>query len=69
MLDDRVHEEIYLFEHATVTALRAGLAKWFTRYNDWRPHETLDNLTPTVVYQTKPASPHNAPKDATSDAA
>ena len=33
------------------------------------PHETQGNLTPTVVYQTKPASPHNAPKDATSDAA
>ena len=63
------YEEIYLFEHATVTALRAGLTKWFTRYNDWRPHQTQGNLTPTVVYQTKLASPHNAPKDATSEAA
>jgi putative transposase len=46
------YEEIYLFEHATVHALRAGLRKWFGRYNDWRPHETLGNLTPAVVYQT-----------------
>ena len=46
------HEEIYLFEHATVHALRAGLRKWFGRYNDWRSHEALGNLTPAVVYQT-----------------
>jgi putative transposase len=51
------YEEIYLFEHATVTALRAGLTKWFVRYNDWRPHETFGNLTPTVVYQTTNESP------------
>ena len=38
------YEEIYLFEHSTVTALRAGVGKWFVRYNDWRPHETLGNL-------------------------
>ena len=44
------YEEIYLFEHATVIALCAGLEKWFERYNDWRPHAALDNLTPTVVY-------------------
>lgn len=44
------YEEIYLFEHATVIELCAGLEKWFERYNDWRPHAALDNLTPTVVY-------------------
>ena len=45
------YEEIYLFEHSTVTALRAGVGKWFVRYNDWRPHEALGNLTPAVFYQ------------------
>jgi hypothetical protein len=25
--------------------------KWFVRYNDWRPHETLGNLTPAAFYQ------------------
>ena len=40
------YEEIYLFEHSTLPALRLGLAKWFSRYNDWRPHETHRNLTP-----------------------
>ena len=24
----------------------------FGRYNDWRPHETLGNQTPAMVYQT-----------------
>lgn len=51
------YEEIYLFEHATITALREGLAKCFGRYNDWRPHESLGNLTPAEVYQTGPGSP------------
>jgi len=46
------YEEIYLFEHSTVHTLRTGLRKWFGRYNDWRPHETLGNLTPAMVYQT-----------------
>ncbi len=63
------YEEIYLFEHATVPVLRAGLAKWFSRYNDWRPHETLDNLTPAVVYQTTPRSPENILDEATLKAA
>ena len=63
------YEEIYLFEHATVTALRAGLMKWFGRYNDWRPHETLGNLTPAAVYQTAPAGPKITPHAATPEAA
>ncbi len=63
------YEEIYLFEHATVTALRAGLMKWFGRYNDWRPHETLGNLTPAAVYQTAPAGPEITPHAAPPEAA
>ncbi len=42
------YEEIYLFEHSTVTALRAGAGKWFVRDNDWRPHATLSKLTPAM---------------------
>ena len=63
------YEEIYLFEHSTLPALRVGLAKWFGRYNDWRPHETLGNLTPAVVYQTAPQSPQDTPEAATPEAA
>jgi putative transposase len=46
------YEEIYLFEHATLPALRTGLEKWFERYNEWRPHEALGNLTPDAVYRS-----------------
>jgi putative transposase len=48
------YEEIYLREHATVIALRSGIANWFERYNGWRPHQALGNLTPDAVYQTRP---------------
>ena len=44
------YEEIYLFEHATIIELYAGLEKWFERYNHWRPHASLGNQTPAVVY-------------------
>lgn len=46
------YERTYLLEHATVTTLRESFRKWFKRYNDLRSHETLDNLTPTAIYQT-----------------
>ncbi len=32
------------------TALIDGLDRWFDRYNSWRPHEALGNLTPDHVY-------------------
>ncbi len=51
------YEEIYLYEHATMVALKAGLVRWFVRYNDWRPHETHGNRTPQVVYQTRHPAP------------
>jgi putative transposase len=63
------YEEIYLFEHSTVTALRAGVGKWFVRYNDWRPHETLGNLTPAALYQNALTGPDEAPGVTTPEAA
>lgn len=45
------YEEIFLREHATLGALRAGLADWFKRYNEWRPHQALGNLTPAAFHQ------------------
>ena len=44
------YECIYLHGHGTLTDMRRELARWFDRYNGWRPHEHLDNLTPTTVY-------------------
>lgn len=63
------YEEIYLFEHSTLPTLRAGLAKWFGRYNDWRPHQALGNLTPAVVYQTAPQSSQSGAQATTPNAA
>jgi len=63
------YELIYLFEHATVSDLLKSLAKWFDRYNHWRPHESLGNLTPAVVYQTVRQSPQEAPETPTEKAA
>ena len=51
------YEKIYLREHATVIALRSGIATWFDRYNSWRPHEALGNLTPDEVHRPDPAAP------------
>ncbi|KAB2637974.1 MAG: transposase [Verrucomicrobia bacterium] len=63
------YARIYLLEHATLTALRASLLAWFTRYNDWRPHETHGNATSSVIYQTRTANPPDDPEAATLEAA
>ena len=47
------YEDIYLREYATIPALFEGLKNWFDRYNTWRPHEALGNLTPDTVYQSR----------------
>jgi putative transposase len=51
------YEEIYLKEHSTIPALRLGLQIWFERYNHWRPHQNLGNLTPALVYQPPQGAP------------
>jgi len=50
------YEDIYLREYATIPALAAGLARWFERYNAWRPHQALGNLTPNKVYRSSAAA-------------
>ncbi len=45
------YEEIYIKEHATIPALERGLRIWFERYNEWRPHQSLVNQTPSRVYR------------------
>jgi putative transposase len=45
------YEDIYLKEYATVPALTAGLNDYFDLYNYERPHQSLQDLTPAVVYQ------------------
>ncbi len=48
------YEEIYLHEHSIIPVLKAGLNRWFHRYNTWRPHQTLVNLTPQASTKTGP---------------
>lgn len=47
------HEDVYLHEYATLPALEEGLRKWFKRYNEWRPHQSLGNRTPQIAYKDR----------------
>lgn len=48
------YEDIYLREYVDIPALVSGVTSWFERYNTWRPHEALGNLTPAAVYDQRP---------------
>ena len=47
------YESIYLNSYADLWEQEAALKKWFVRYNNWRPHQTFENLTPATVYENK----------------
>lgn len=44
------YEEIYLHAYESVQDARAGLLRYFTFYNQRRPHRALDGKTPDSVY-------------------
>ncbi len=46
------HEHVYLYGHATMGDLLAGLSEYFVLYNSERPHQALRNRTPDEVYRT-----------------
>jgi len=46
------YEDVYLKGYATMGELMVGLAKYFAFYNGERPHQSLGNKTPDVVYRT-----------------
>ena len=46
------HEDVYLKGYATVGELTIGLIEYFAFYNGERPHQSLGQETPDVVYQT-----------------
>jgi len=50
------YEHIYLFEHATIIELCAGLENWFESYNMWRPHQALNYETPAMIYRPDEAN-------------
>lgn len=45
------YEDIYLKQYADVRALTLGLTDYFQLYNYERPHQSLQNCTPAMVYQ------------------
>ena len=46
------YEEVYLHAYETVSAVRAGLSRYFQFYNRRRPHEALARRTPDQVFFT-----------------
>ena len=44
------YEEVYLHAYDSVTEARQGLVRYFTFYNQGRPHSALDGQTPDMVY-------------------
>jgi putative transposase len=45
------YEEVYIWRHDTVSALQAGLTRYFRYYNDDRQHQSLNDRTPAEVYR------------------
>ena len=46
------YEDVYLKGYATMGELMLGLAEYFAFYNGERPHQSLGDMTPDVVYRT-----------------
>jgi putative transposase len=44
------YEDVYLRAYESVSAVRAGLSRYFNFYNSRRPHSSLDGQTPDQVY-------------------
>jgi putative transposase len=44
------YEEIYLHAYVSVQDARDGLTRYFSFYNQRRPHRALDGKTPDSVY-------------------
>ena len=45
------YEDIYLRCYEVVPELHGGLGRYFSFYNEARPHQSLDYRTPALVYQ------------------
>ncbi len=46
------HEDVYLKGYATVGELMIGMTEYFDFYNFRRPHQSLGQITPDVVYRS-----------------
>ena len=44
------YQEVYLNDYESPREARQGLARYLNKYNTYRPHQSLKNLTPAEVY-------------------
>ncbi len=55
------YEEVFLHAYDSVSTAKAGLQRYFTRYNQFRPHSSLDDKTPDeFYYENLPTLPQAA---------
>lgn len=60
------YEEVYLHAYETVSDVRAGLGRYFTFFNQRRPHDALRRRTPDAVYfSSLPDTPAAGPRGMT----
>jgi len=45
------YQEVYLNEYETPAQARRGISEYFECYNTFRPHQSLNDLTPIEVYR------------------
>jgi putative transposase len=50
------YEDVYLKAYESPRDLEIGLATWFARYNDYRPHAALGGQTPAECHAHTPSS-------------
>ena len=47
------YEDIYLKSYETINELVEGIESYITRYNQYRPHQSLNEATPEEIYSGK----------------
>jgi putative transposase len=52
------YEDVYLKAYKTVAEAKAGIGAWFSFYNDERPHQALDYLTPYEFFEAQKTCGH-----------
>ena len=49
------YEDVYLNDYGDGLSADRGLRRWFGKYNELRPHQSLDNATPADWYRSAPS--------------